>query len=257
LPCDATGTWTKRVGEPAQALIILLFGVIAALYATVGQSGGTAFVAVMALMAQPPHEIRPMSLALNIVAASYATWRLHRSGAINWTAFRTLIPASLPAAFAGGAIILPERLYAVSTAALLLVAALLMVVRGGADHVADRHVAKIWMALAGLAVGFLSGLTGIGGGVFLTPLLIALGWLAPRRAAALAAPFILANSAFGLAGVLYAGQSIPSTFIVYAPAVVIGAMVGTAIGLRWLSQASTRLILAGILTVAGVRLLAL
>ena len=79
----------------------------------------------------------------------------------------------------------------------------------------------------------------------------------PRRAAALAAPFILANSVFGLAGVLYAGQSIPSTFIVYAPAVVIGSVVGTAIGLRRLSQASTRLILAGILTVAGVRLLAL
>ena len=111
-----TGAWTKRVDGPAQALTILLFGVIAALYATVGQSGGTAFVAVMALMALPAHEIRPTSLALNILAASYATWRLHRSSAINWKALRDLIPASLPAAFVGGAIVLPERLYVVSTA---------------------------------------------------------------------------------------------------------------------------------------------
>jgi uncharacterized membrane protein YfcA len=254
---DANGTWTKRMDGPAQALTTLLMGVIAALYATVGQSGGTAFVAVMALMALPPHEIRPTSLALNIMAASYATWRLQRSGIVNWAAFRTLAPASLPAAFVGGVIVLPDRLYVVSTAVLLLIAALLMVVRSGADHVEDRRVPKIWMALVGAAVGLLSGLTGIGGGVFLAPLMIALGWLAPRRAAALSAPFILANSVFGLAGVLYAGQSIPSTFLAYAPAVVIGSIVGTAIGLRRLSQSATRLILAGILAVAGVRLLAL
>jgi uncharacterized protein len=245
------------VDGPAQALAILLFGVIAALYATAGQSGGTAFVAVMGLMALPAHEIRPTSLALNILAASYTTWRLHRIGAINWAALRTLIPASLPAAFVGGAIVLPERLYFVGTAILLLIAALLMVVRTGTDHVDDRPASKIWMALAGVGVGLLSGLTGIGGGVFLTPLLITLGWLAPRRAAALAAPFILANSVFGLAGVLYAGQSIPSAFLFYAPAVVMGAVVGTAIGLKWLSQRSTRLVLACILAVAGLRLLAL
>jgi uncharacterized membrane protein YfcA len=236
---------------------LLLMGVIAALYATVGQSGGTAFVAVMALMALPPHEIRPTSLALNIMAASYATWRLHRAGLVNWKAFRLLVPASLPAAFIGGVIVLPERLFVICTALLLLAAAALMIVRKGADHVESRHASSIALTLAGAIVGFLSGLTGVGGGVFLAPVLIALGWLAPKSAAALSAPFILANSVFGLSGVLLSGQTIPLAFLAYAPAVVIGAVVGTAIGLRWLSHKATRLILAGILGLAGVRLLAL
>jgi uncharacterized membrane protein YfcA len=235
----------------------LLMGVIAALYATVGQSGGTAFVAVMALMGLPPHEIRPTSLALNIMASSYATWRLHRAGLINWKAFRLLVPTSLPTAFIGGVIVLPERLFVICTALLLLAAAALMIVHKGADRVEDRHASIIVMAFVGAIVGFMSGLTGVGGGVFLAPLLIVLGWLAPKSAAALSAPFILANSVFGLAGVLFSGQSIPLTFVAYAPAVVIGAVVGTAIGLRWLSHQATRLILAGILGLAGVRLLVL
>lgn len=97
----------------------------------------------------------------------------------------------------------------------------------------------------------------MGGGVFLAPLLIVLGWLALKSAAVLSAPSILANSVFGLAGVLFSGQSIPLTFVTYAPAVVIGAVIDTAIGLRWLSHQATRLILAGILGLAGVRLLVL
>lgn len=235
----------------------LLMGVIAALYATVGQSGGTAFVAVMALMALPPHEIRPTSLALNILAASYATWRLHRAGRVDWKQLRVFLPASLPAAFVGGAIVLPERSLVVCTAFLLLAAAALMIFRKGADRVEERHASIVALTLAGVIVGFLSGLTGVGGGVFLAPLLIALGWLSPKGAAALSAPFILANSVFGLAGVLLSGQSIPFAVVAYAPAVVIGAAVGTAIGLRWLSHQATRLILASVLGLAGVRLLAL
>jgi uncharacterized membrane protein YfcA len=100
----------------------------------------------------------------------------------------------------------------------------------------------------------LSGLTGVGGGVFLAPTLIWLGWASPRQAATLSSPFILANSALALIGVLFVGQLPSPHSSLYAIAALIGAVVGTAVGLRWLSQTATRLVLAAILLAAGIQL---
>jgi hypothetical protein len=91
--------------------------------------------------------------------------------------------------------------------------------------------------------------------VFLAPALLALGWASPKQTAALSAPFILANSAVGLVGVLLAGQLPSSHFGLYALAALCGAALGTAIGLRWLGQAATRFVLAAILLAAGIQLL--
>jgi uncharacterized membrane protein YfcA len=110
-------------------------------------------------------------------------------------------------------------------------------------------------AIARGTAGFLSGLTGVGGGVFLAPLLIALGWASPKRAAGISAPFILANSGIGLAGVLSAGQRVPADAVVLAPAALLGAVAGTWIGLRFMSEQATRWVLAAILGFAGARLL--
>ena len=104
-------------------------------------------------------------------------------------------------------------------------------------------------------IGLVSGLTGVGGGVFLAPMLIASHWASPKRTAALSAPFILANSAVGLVGVLFVGQFPSSHFGLYALAVLAGAIAGTAIGLRWLGQAATRYVLAALLIAAGIQLL--
>jgi uncharacterized protein len=106
----------------------------------------------------------------------------------------------------------------------------------------------------GAVVGLISGLTGVGGGVFLAPTLIALHWASPKQTAALTAPFIFANATVGLVGVLFAGQFPSPHFGLYAMAALGGAVVGTAIGLRWLSQAATRFVLAGILLAAGIQL---
>jgi hypothetical protein len=100
-----------------------------------------------------------------------------------------------------------------------------------------------------------SGLTGVGGGVFLAPLLIALHWASPKQTAALSAPFILANSAVGFAGAFYAGQVPTTDTWLYAFAALAGAMIGATIGVRWLSQTKTRYALAAILSVAGIQLL--
>jgi len=184
-------------------LVAALMGV-SLLYATAGQAGGTAFVAVMAFAAFPAAEMRPTALLLNVVAASYATWSLHQNAAIDRKTLLLVTIPSMVAAFGGGLLVLGGQVYFALTGLLLVIAAALMIVRRGVDSIEAQSVKAFPAALAGAASGFLSGLTGVGGGVFLTPLIIAFGWASPKRAAALSPPFILCNSAVGLVGVLIA-----------------------------------------------------
>jgi uncharacterized membrane protein YfcA len=236
-------------------VLIAVIAAISALYAMAGQAGGTAFVAVMALAGFPAAEMRPTALLLNIVAASYATWTLHRKGLIDWQPFIRLIVASLPAAFLGGLVVLEGRLYFVLTGSLLLLAAALMVLKRSADTAEDRQPPLWPAALGGAAVGFLSGVSGIGGGVFLAPLLIVLGWSSPKQAAYLSAPFILLNSVLGSGGVWLAGQTPSPGAALYALGALAGSVIGTAISLRWMSERVIRYVLSAILVFAGFRLL--
>jgi uncharacterized membrane protein YfcA len=233
----------------------LLFGIISLLYATVGQAGGTAFLALMAFAAFPPAEMRPTALALNIVAAAYSTWVFNREKVVDWRKLRPFLLSSLPTAFVGGFIVLDESVYKTTTGVVLLLAGVATILRRGGVAALDRDC-PLWGAISvGAVVGLISGLTGVGGGVFLAPALIALHWASPKQTAALSAPFILANSTVGLLGVLLAGQFPSSHFVPYGLAVLSGAIIGTVIGLRWLSQAATRYVLAAILLAAGIQLL--
>ena len=236
-------------------MLALLFGAISLLYATVGQSGGTAFLALMAFAAFPPSEMRPTALALNIVAAGYSTWVFNRKRVVDWSKLKPLLLSSLPGAFIGGLIVLDEHLYKATTGVVLLLAGVTMIFRRERIDEPD-HETPIWGAsLIGTSVGWISGLTGVGGGVFLAPILIALHWASPKQTAALSAPFILANSIVGLMAVLHAGQFPSPHFASYAAAALGGAIAGTAIGLKWFSQSTTRYVLAAILLAAGVQLL--
>ncbi|GEP08865.1 UPF0721 transmembrane protein [Methylobacterium gnaphalii] len=233
----------------------MLVGLVSAVYAAAGQAGGTAFLAVMAFAAVPATEIRPTALALNVVSAGYATWRLHRARAIDWPLLRRLGGPSLPAALLGGLVVLGGRTYLLLTGSMLLLAACLLLTRSRADAVDEPEVGCGPATAAGAATGFLSGLTGVGGGVFLAPLLIGLGWASPKRVAGLSAPFILTNSAVAIAGVTLAGQTVAPGVSLYGLFAFLGAVAGTAVGLRWMSQAATRRLIAGILALAGASLL--
>jgi uncharacterized membrane protein YfcA len=236
-------------------VLAALFGAVSLLYATVGQAGGTAFLALMAFASFPSNEMRPTALLLNIVAATCSTWIFNRGGLVDWAKLKPLLVASLPTALIGGLIVLDEHIYKIITGLVLLSAAIILVFRRSHDGEPDRQT-PLWGALTvGAMVGFVSGLTGVGGGVFLAPILIALHWASPKQTAVLSAPFILANSAVGLVGAMVMGQTSSPVIWVYAIATLAGAMIGTTVGLRWLSQTVTRYVLAAILATAGLQLL--
>jgi uncharacterized membrane protein YfcA len=238
-------------------VLALLFGAISLLYATVGQAGGTAFLALMAFAAFPPSEMRPTALALNILVATCSTWVFNRERVVDWGALKPLLLSSLPTAFVGGLIVLDQHVYKTTTGVVLLLAGAAMILRRDRAIGPDHHLPLLGATLLGAVVGLVSGLTGVGGGVFLAPMLIVLHWAPPKQAAALSAPFILLNSIVGLVGVLLAGQ-LPSPYLAwYAAAALGGAVAGTTIGLKFLSQTATQYVLAVILLAAGLQLLLL
>jgi uncharacterized protein len=236
-------------------LVAVAIGCVSLLYATAGQAGGTGFLAVMAFAAFPAVEMRATALLLNIVAAGYATWRARRRVVQDRKMLLQITVPSLLAAFIGGLLSLEARGYFVLTGLLLLAAAGLMILRRTVDDVEPKSVYPLAAGLVGTGAGFISGLTGVGGGVFLTPMMLAFGWASPRRAAMLSPPFILCNSILGLAGALLGGPRLAPGATLYAIAALGGAVAGTAIGSRWMSERSTRYVLAAILLLAGARLI--
>jgi len=231
----------------------ILIAAVSLLYGTAGQAGGSGFVAVMTFTSFPLQSIRATALALNVVAAAYASLQFHRAGMIDRPLLGRVLWPSVPAAFAGGLISLGGAVYSGVTGALLLVAAVLMAARKSSPDAQERPHGPIW--LAGAASGLASGVTGVGGGVFLSSLLILFAGISPKRTAALSPPYILANSLAALAGLLIAGQRVPLTALPLAGLALLGSAAGTAIGLRWMSERAIRAILAAILLVAAAQLL--
>ena len=127
------------------------------LYATAGQAGGTAFLAIMAFGGFPAAEMRPTALLLNIIAAGYATWLLQRRAILDWKMLAKLVVPSLATAFSGGLLVLTDVAYAFVTGLLLILAAILMVVRRMADRVEARPIGFLPVALAGAGAGFVLG----------------------------------------------------------------------------------------------------
>ena len=227
-----------------------LIGCVAIIYGSVGQAGGTAFLAVMAFAGFSAAEMRPTALVLNIVAAGYSTWRLQRREAIDWTAVRVLSISSLPMAYLGGRIQMKGSVYFILTGLVLLVAAGLMLFRANGNSGCDPSIHLFAALFVGAVAGLLSGLTGVGGGVFLVPQLLLFGWASAKKAAAISPPFIACNSILGLAGALGSGQNVAPGFAVYSIAALIGAIIGTNIA-GWISERVARYVLAGILMFAA------
>ena len=233
-------------------------GVVAFLYATVGHAGASGYIAVLALAGLPAAEIRPLALLLNLAVAALASWQFQRAGHLRWRRFRPLLLAGLPAAFLGGWLALPNAWFQRLLAVVLLASALRFV-QQPRDPDELRDPPPLQLLGAGLGLGLLAGLSGTGGGVFLTPLLLISGWARSREAAAVSSLFILGNSFFGLAGLLLAQgvelPPLPLSLEVVLPVVVVAGGLGARLGSRHLPVAWLRRLLALVLLLAAWKLL--
>ena len=187
-------------------LLAALFFAAALLYSSVGHAGASAYLAAMALVGVPAAVMRPTALVLNLFVASIVTVRFAMAGHLPWRSLVPLAIGSVPAAFIGGSIDLPGELYRPLVAAVLVVGAWRLATAPPPVDDANRPGVP-WIAgiVSGATIGLLAGLTGTGGGIFLTPLLVLAGWTGTRDAAGLSGSFILVNSIAGLAGLLTGG----------------------------------------------------
>ena len=248
----------RRYDAPVGAddlLLAVLFLGAAALYASVGHAGASAYLAAMALVGVAPGVMRPTALVLNLFVATIVVLRFARAGHLPWRQLVPLAIGSIPMAFVGGRIDLPPELYRPLVAAVLLAAAWrLATARLPTDDAQRSGVPALAGVAAGATIGLLAGLTGTGGGIFLTPLLVLAGWTATRDAAGLSGAFILLNSIAGLGGLATSGLTLPTSLPLWVAAVVGGGLMGSWLGAQRLSILGLRRALAVVLVVAAAKL---
>lgn len=239
------------------ATLTAAFFVVALLFSSVGHAGATGYLAVMALVGVEPQLMRPTALSLNIVVAVIGTWQFTRAGYFRWKLFWPFAVTSIPAAYLGGQVVLPSSVYKPVVGAVLIVSAIRFLATARyADQ--DKIVPPQLLPrlLIGGALGFAAGLTGIGGGVFLSPLMLWFRWGETREVSAVAASFILVNSIAGLAGNWTATQYLPPQILLWVGAVVVGGALGSHLGSRRLGTPVLRRLLAIVLILSGVKLIA-
>jgi hypothetical protein len=234
------------------------FFVVATLYSTVGHAGASGYLAMMALVGLAPETMRPTALALNILVAAFTVYRFHSARYFSWSGLWPFLLGSVPFAAVGGIQSLSRGTYYVAMGAVLLIAASYLVWRAfGARPVMEEgivKVRKIPAVLMGCVIGFLSGLIGVGGGIFLSPILLILGWAGPKTTAGISAPFILVNSAVALAAGSLTVQKLPGELPLLAGAALGGAVLGTWLGLQRLKQKGLLVTLAAVMSLAGAKL---
>ena len=227
---------------------------VAALYASVGHGGASGYLAVMALAGVPAAAMKPTALTLNIAVSLIGTVAFMRAGHFAWRLFWPFAIVAVPFAYLGGRWPISSRVFSVLVAAALLFAALRLFLPVRAAG--QLRPPPVWaIVVAGAAIGFVSGLIGVGGGIFLTPLMLFCGWADTKTAAAVSAPFILVNSVAGLAGAVGSLQQFPAGWIWLAVAAVGGGLAGSHWGSRFARPAQLRPALACVLLVATAKLL--
>ena len=243
-------------GLPPGTLLLLLAGVflVAVLYSSVGHAGASGYIAVMSLLSFAPLVIKPSALALNVLVASIATWQFYRAGHFNWRLFWPFAVLAVPLAFVGGYIVLPTQGFKILMGVVLVYSALRLVLPASAEKPSVSPAIPVALGV-GAGIGLLSGLTGTGGGIFLTPLLLFLGWAKAKQAAAVSAAFILLNSVAGLLGNLSNSGKLPDFLLPLLLVAGAGGYLGSRMGSNRFPAALIKKFLALVLLVAGVKFL--
>lgn len=251
--------------EPTSLILLAALAAVAALYASVGHGGASGYLAVLALAGLAPEELRPAALTLNLVVALVSTFRFGGAGHLRVRLLLPFLLPAVPAAFVAGSLAVSPGVYRLLLGAVLLFAAWRLASPPGptVDRVSARYGGEggrrpphpaVAIAI-GTVIGLLSGFVGVGGGIFLSPILLLTGWASPRETAAISAPFILFNSAAGLGGqLLVAGASLPEGVPLWLGVVLVTGWLGATFGSRHARPLTLRRLLAAVLLVAGGKL---
>ena len=245
---------------PTDLLLAALFFGVAVLYSSVGHAGASGYIAAMALLGFAPEQMRPTALALNLLVGGIGLYRFWRGGHVRWRNVLPFVLASAPAAFLSAHVQLPSESSSMLLGIVLLVAAsgvFRQAARAENDDAAAQGRTVRWLAglLVGATIGTMSGLTGTGGAIFLTPLLLFAHWMPTREASGTSVAFVWINSLTGLAGLLHSGQALPSMLPLWLGVVAVGALIGTQMGLKWLPVRGLRYALVVVLLIASGKLL--
>lgn len=238
----------------SQILIVFAIFFVAVLYSSVGHAGASGYLAVMALLSVAPNVSRPTALVLNIFVATIAAFQFTRAGFFDWRIFASFAATSVPFAFLGGMISLPTNVHKIVLGCVLLIAA----ARLAWDLKAEKQIVEpsVWLALIlGAIMGLLSGLTGVGGGIFLTPVLLLTNWTETKKAAGISAMFILVNSISGLLGNYAQIGNLPPAVWFWIAAAAFGGFVGSTLGSQKFNSMTLRRVLSLVLVIAGLKLI--
>lgn len=239
-----------------EAILLALIFTAAVLYSCVGHAGASGYTAILLLYGFAPASIRPAVLIMNIFVAMVTSYRFIRAGYFDWRFFWPLALASCPFAFWGGYLpVSPQALYILVGITLFASSLRLLFELKEVEGNSKKPVTSLLLLVGGL-LGLLAGLSGTGGGIFLTPLLLFAGWRKAKEAAAISAMFILVNSISGLAGnVVNMGMQFDSITWQWIVAALAGGLVGSELGARRLTPWWLKKVMAAVLLIASFHLI--
>lgn len=247
-----------ELGQLDFFIITLLFLAVAAAYSSVGHAGASGYSAVMALFSVSPILMRPTSLMLNLVVGTIGLYRFSKAGLVDFKKIIPFLAASMPATYWAAQLTIEKKYFYLALGIVLLISGARLVFNktSTSSEPEVRHVSLPIALIAGGGIGALSGITGTGGAIFFTPLLLKMRWAEPRSAAGLSVVFVLANSIFGLAGIFKSSEFFDfKVMAVWILAVTIGAVIGTYFGVFKFSNLKIRKTLGAVMIVAAFKLL--
>ena len=239
--------------DTTSVLLLILIALAALLYSSVGHGGRLGLSRGHGVAWRRAGGNEAGGAGAEHFVAGWVAWRLYRAGYFNARLFWPFALGSIPLAFVGGLLTLTGNLYHYVVGVALVLAAMRLLVEAR-DQPARSMPPPMLAVAVGAVLGFVSGLTGVGGGIFLSPLLLFLRWADMRHTAALSAVFILLNSLAGLAGHLAAGASVPAGLPWMVLAALAGGTVGAELAVRRLAPVRLRQLLGVVLIVAAAKM---
>jgi len=242
--------------EPEQVMLLsCAIGLVAFLYSSVGHAGASGYIAVMTLAEFEPQVIKPTALTLNILVAAMAAWQFARRGHFSWALLWPFSLSAVPLAFLGGYLNLPTNIFNLLIGVILLYSAGQFLAHSRDDQVITPPSAVFVAVPLGAGLGLLSGLTGTGGGILLTPLLLLMRWASAKSAAGVSSVFILLNSIAGLLGNYSSSRHLPLIVVPLLVVVVIAGCAGAYLGSQKFQPTTVKRLLAVVLIIASGKLL--